>query len=60
MCIRDRFWVERGVRIFRVDNPHTKPIAFWSWLIRDVREAHPDVVFLSEAFTSPARMYSLA
>ena len=54
------FWVERGVRIFRVDNPHTKPIAFWSWLIRGVREAHPDVVFLSEAFTSPARMYSLA
>jgi starch synthase (maltosyl-transferring) len=54
------FWVERGVRIFRVDNPHTKPIGFWGWLIRAVREEHPDVVFLSEAFTSPARMYALA
>jgi starch synthase (maltosyl-transferring) len=54
------FWVERGVRIFRVDNPHTKPIGFWRWLIRTVREGHPDVVFLSEAFTSPARMYALA
>jgi starch synthase (maltosyl-transferring) len=54
------FWVERGVRVFRVDNPHTKPIAFWEWLIRTVREDHPDVVFLSEAFTSPARMYALA
>ena len=46
--------------IFRVDNPHTKPIGFWEWLIRTVREEHPDVVFLSEAFTSPARMYALA
>jgi starch synthase (maltosyl-transferring) len=54
------FWVERGVRIFRVDNPHTKPIGFWEWLIRTVREQHPDVVFLAEAFTSPARMYALA
>mgnify|MGYP000477537419 CR=1 FL=1 len=54
------FWVERGVRVFRVDNPHTKPMAFWEWLIRTVREDHPDVVFLSEAFTSPARMYALA
>jgi starch synthase (maltosyl-transferring) len=54
------FWVERGVRIFRVDNPHTKPIGFWEWLIRTVREEHPDVVFLAEAFTSPARMYALA
>ncbi len=54
------FWVERGVRIFRVDNPHTKPIPFWEWLIRSVRETHPDVVFLAEAFTSPARMYALA
>ena len=54
------FWVERGVRIFRVDNPHTKPIGFWEWLIRTVRDEHPDVVFLSEAFTSPARMYALA
>jgi starch synthase (maltosyl-transferring) len=54
------FWVERGVRIFRVDNPHTKPIGFWRWLIRSVREEYPDVVFLAEAFTSPARMYALA
>ncbi len=54
------FWVERGVRVFRVDNPHTKPIGFWEWLIRTVREEHPDVVFLAEAFTSPARMYALA
>ena len=54
------FWVERGVRVFRVDNPHTKPIGFWEWLIRTVRGAHPDVVFLAEAFTSPARMYALA
>jgi starch synthase (maltosyl-transferring) len=54
------FWVERGVRIFRVDNPHTKPIGFWQWLIRTVREEHPDVIFLAEAFTTPARMYALA
>jgi starch synthase (maltosyl-transferring) len=54
------FWVERGIRIFRVDNPHTKPIGFWEWLIRTVRAEHPDVVFLAEAFTSPSRMYSLA
>jgi starch synthase (maltosyl-transferring) len=54
------FWVERGVRAFRVDNPHTKPIGFWEWLIATVRDEHPDVVFLSEAFTSPARMYALA
>ena len=54
------FWVDRGVRIFRVDNPHTKPIGFWEWLIRTVRAEHPDVVFLAEAFTSPARMYALA
>jgi starch synthase (maltosyl-transferring) len=53
-------WVERGVRVFRVDNPHTKPIGFWHWLIRTVREEYPDVVFLAEAFTSPARMYALA
>ena len=54
------FWVERGVRIFRVDNPHTKPIGFWEWLIRTVRDAHPDVVFLAEAFTTPEAMYALA
>jgi starch synthase (maltosyl-transferring) len=54
------FWVERGVRIFRVDNPHTKPLAFWEWLIAEIRAAAPDVVFLSEAFTRPAMMTALA
>jgi starch synthase (maltosyl-transferring) len=59
---RDVFmaWVERGVRIFRVDNPHTKPIAFWEWLIADVQREHPDVIFLSEAFTRPKMMRMLA
>jgi len=54
------FWVERGVHGFRVDNPHTKPLAFWEWLIREVRERDPEVVFLSEAFTRPVRMATLA
>jgi starch synthase (maltosyl-transferring) len=54
------FWIGHGVTIFRVDNPHTKPLSFWEWLIREVREAHPDVVFLSEAFTRPAVMQYLA
>jgi starch synthase (maltosyl-transferring) len=54
------FWVAEGVRIFRVDNPHTKPLPFWEWLIRSVRDAHPDVVFLSEAFTRPKLMMALA
>ncbi len=53
-------WVDAGVKIFRVDNPHTKPLPFWAWLIEDVRARHPDVVFLSEAFTRPAMMYRLA
>ncbi len=53
-------WVERGVRIFRVDNPHTKPPSFWAWLIAEVKERHPDVLFLSEAFTRPARLWGLA
>jgi starch synthase (maltosyl-transferring) len=53
-------WVERGVTVFRVDNPHTKPLAFWEWLIAEVRDANPDVIFLSEAFTRPALMTSLA
>jgi starch synthase (maltosyl-transferring) len=53
-------WVERGIRIFRVDNPHTKPMPFWQWLIGEVQRDHPDVVFLSEAFTRPARMRELA
>ena len=54
------FWVDRGVRIFRVDNPHTKPFAFWEWLIGEVKRDHPDVLFLSEAFTRPKVMYRLA
>jgi starch synthase (maltosyl-transferring) len=54
------FWVEQGVRIFRVDNPHTKPFSFWEWLIREVRARHPDVLFLSEAFTRPKIMKALA
>jgi starch synthase (maltosyl-transferring) len=53
-------WVGRGVRILRVDNPHTKPIAFWRWLISEVHAADPGVVFLSEAFTTPKRMRALA
>ncbi|HEY5059363.1 MAG TPA: alpha-1,4-glucan--maltose-1-phosphate maltosyltransferase [Gaiellaceae bacterium] len=54
------FWVARGVRIFRVDNPHTKPLPFWQWLIGEVRAEHPDVVFLAEAFTRPVPMAALA
>jgi len=54
------FWVGEGVRIFRVDNPHTKPFAFWEWLIAEVRRDHPDVLFLSEAFTRPKTMFRLA
>ena len=53
------FWVNEGVRIFRVDNPHTKPLPFWEWLIADVRSRHPDVIFLAEAFTRPKMMYRL-
>jgi starch synthase (maltosyl-transferring) len=52
-------WVERGVRCFRVDNPHTKPVAFWEWLIREVRQVEPETIFLSEAFTRPAMMTTL-
>jgi len=54
------FWVDRGVRIFRVDNPHTKPLPFWEWLIREVRAQHPDTIFLAEAFTRPKVMKALA
>ncbi len=54
------FWVSQGVRIFRVDNPHTKPFAFWEWLIAEIKGEHPDVIFLSEAFTRPKVMYRLA
>ncbi|TCO57266.1 alpha-1,4-glucan--maltose-1-phosphate maltosyltransferase [Actinocrispum wychmicini] len=53
-------WIDQGVRIFRVDNPHTKPPDFWYWLITQVKASHPDVLFLSEAFTRPARLYGLA
>jgi starch synthase (maltosyl-transferring) len=54
------FWVEQGIRIFRVDNPHTKPFALWQWLIARVRRTRPEVIFLSEAFTRPEVMYRLA
>ncbi len=53
-------WVEHGVRIFRVDNPHTKPPNFWHWLIWQVKARYPDVLFLAEAFTRPARLFGLA
>lgn len=53
-------WVELGIRIFRVDNPHTKPYYFWNWLIRKVKESHPDVLFLAEAFSRPKVMQQLA
>jgi starch synthase (maltosyl-transferring) len=54
------FWIGEGVTIFRVDNPHTKPLPFWEWLIREVQSQHPGVVFLSEAFTRPKMMRALA
>src|SRR5581483_8180217 len=54
------FWIARGVTTFRVDNPHTKPFAFWEWLIEEIHAAHPEVIFLSEAFTRPKRMKYLA
>lgn len=54
------FWTEKGFEIFRIDNPHTKPFAFWEWMIRDVKEKHPEVVFLAEAFTRPKMMHRLA
>jgi starch synthase (maltosyl-transferring) len=54
------FWIEQGVRVFRVDNPHTKPFDFWEWMIRDLKRKHPDLIFLSEAFTRPNVMYRLA
>jgi len=52
-------WVQEGVKLFRVDNPHTNPLPFWQWLIADVRSAHPEVIFLAEAFTTPAMMARL-
>ncbi|HEX3865315.1 MAG TPA: alpha-1,4-glucan--maltose-1-phosphate maltosyltransferase, partial [Gemmatimonadaceae bacterium] len=54
------FWIGHGVTTFRVDNPHTKPSAFWEWVIREVQREHPDVIFFAEAFTRPKRMKSLA
>ncbi|MEQ1839198.1 MAG: maltotransferase domain-containing protein [Verrucomicrobiales bacterium] len=54
------FWVEKGVRIFRVDNPHTKPVTFWEWLIAEIHAVDPEVIFLSEAFTRPKMMQTLA
>ncbi|MBC4016899.1 alpha-1,4-glucan--maltose-1-phosphate maltosyltransferase [Siccirubricoccus deserti] len=62
LALRDvvLFWCEEGVRLFRVDNPHTKPFPFWEWMIAEVRGRHPDAVFLAEAFTRPKIMYRLA
>jgi starch synthase (maltosyl-transferring) len=54
------FWIDKGVRIFRVDNPHTKPFPFWEWVIGEIRRDYPDVLFLAEAFTRPKIMYRLA
>ncbi len=54
------FWIERGVTVFRVDNPHTKPLAFWEWCLASVRARHPEATFLSEAFTRPKLKYALA
>ena len=53
------FWIGHGVRIFRVDNPHTKPFPFWEWTIGEIKREYPDVLFLSEAFTRPKIMYRL-
>jgi starch synthase (maltosyl-transferring) len=54
------FWIGKGVRVFRVDNPHTKPFSFWQWCIGSIKREHPDVIFLSEAFTRPKIMHRLA
>jgi starch synthase (maltosyl-transferring) len=60
-CLRVlEVWIDAGVKIFRVDNPHTKPLDFWHWLIGTVKQRHPDVLFLAEAFTRPAMMHELA
>ncbi len=62
IALRDvvQFWADQGVRIFRVDNPHTKPLPFWHWMIADIQSRHPDALFLAEAFTRPKLMYRLA
>ena len=54
------YWIEQGVKVFRVDNPHTKPIRFWQWVIAEINKTHEDIIFLSEAFTRPKIMASLA
>ena len=54
-----KVWIDHGVKIFRVDNPHTKPTDFWAWLIAEIKAEHPDVLFLAEAFTRPARLFGL-
>jgi starch synthase (maltosyl-transferring) len=54
------FWVDKGVRVFRVDNPHTKPLPFWEWCVRELKREWPDLIFLAEAFTRPKIMYRLA
>ena len=54
------FWIDQGVKVFRVDNPHTKPFAFWEWCISRLKRKNPDLIFLSEAFTRPRVMYRLA
>ncbi|MFP3606160.1 maltotransferase domain-containing protein [Paraburkholderia sp. SIMBA_053] len=61
LALRDvfLFWIDAGVHIFRIDNPHTKPLPFWEWVIGDVRARHPDTIFLAEAFTRPRMMYRL-
>ncbi|HJZ48244.1 MAG TPA: alpha-1,4-glucan--maltose-1-phosphate maltosyltransferase [Roseiflexaceae bacterium] len=55
-----QYWIDQGVRVFRVDNPHTKPFPFWEWLIGEIKRDHPETIFLSEAFTRPKVMYRLA
>jgi len=60
LCSIVLFWVSQGVKIFRVDNPHTKPLPFWHWMIGEVKSRHPDTMFLAEAFTKPKMMYRLA
>jgi starch synthase (maltosyl-transferring) len=55
-----KFWIDQGVRIFRVDNPHTKPLPFWQWATRELKKDHPEAIFLAEAFTRPKIMYWLA
>ncbi|AKT52340.1 maltotransferase domain-containing protein [Arsenicicoccus sp. oral taxon 190] len=60
-AVRDviQVWIDHGVTLFRVDNPHTKPVEFWQWLIQDVAESRPDIIWLAEAFTKPAMMHTL-